>query len=108
MPTHHHGPLHEGAVAVLEVIVATLYTAAQAAEQATRWRRLLSAGAAAVTPSAVRQWARRGHLAPAGLDHRGRPLYASADVARAEAATRRRALRLVGIPEEDRGPTVIA
>ncbi|MFF9146339.1 MerR family transcriptional regulator [Streptomyces sp. NPDC014861] len=76
-----------------------LYTATQAAEAATGWRRLLSAGAAAVTPATVRSWATRGHLTPAGLDTRGRPLYARADVARAEAATRRRALRLVGIPE---------
>ncbi|MFJ3786971.1 MerR family transcriptional regulator [Streptomyces sp. NPDC090093] len=79
--------------------MATLYTAAEAAEQATRWRRLLSAGAAEVTAITVRSWVNRGHLAPAGLTDRGRPLYASADVARAEAATRRRALRLVGIPE---------
>ncbi|MFG2899539.1 MerR family transcriptional regulator [Streptomyces zaomyceticus] len=79
--------------------MATLYTATEAAEHATRWRRLLSAGAAAVTPAAVRQWARRGHLAPTGLDDHGRPLYAHVDVARAELATRSRALRLVGIPE---------
>ncbi|AMS01611.1 MULTISPECIES: MerR family transcriptional regulator [Streptomyces] len=79
--------------------MATLYTAAEAAAQATRWRRLLSAGAAEVTPAAVRQWARRGHLAPAGLDDRGHPVYAHVDVARAELATRSRALRLVGIPE---------
>ncbi|MFF2774839.1 MerR family transcriptional regulator [Streptomyces sp. NPDC058052] len=77
----------------------TLYTAAQAAEAATGWRRLLSAGAAAVTPATVRSWATRGHLAPAGLDDRGRPLYDHGAVARAEVATRRRALRLVGIPE---------
>ncbi|MFC8008896.1 MerR family transcriptional regulator [Streptomyces cinereoruber] len=79
--------------------MATLYTAAQAAERATQWRRALSAGAAEVTPATVRYWVTRGHLAPAGIGDRGRPLYASADVARAELATRRRALRLVGIPE---------
>ncbi|MGW4852209.1 MerR family transcriptional regulator [Streptomyces sp. NPDC004288] len=79
--------------------MATLYTVAEAAERATAWRRRLSAGAAEVSPAAVRQWARRGHLAAAGLDDRGHPLYASADIARAEAATRSRALRLVGIPE---------
>ncbi|MFF6836017.1 MerR family transcriptional regulator [Streptomyces sp. NPDC012438] len=79
--------------------MATLYTTAEAAAVATRWRRLLSAGAAEVTPATVRYWVTRGHLAPTGVDDRRRPLYASADVARAELATRRRALRLVGIPE---------
>ncbi|MFE9737324.1 MerR family transcriptional regulator [Streptomyces sp. NPDC006477] len=79
--------------------MAALYTATQAAEHATRWRRLLSAGAAEVTPATVRSWVTRGHLAPAGLDHRRHPLYAHVDVARAELATRSRALRLVGIPE---------
>ncbi|RSS51381.1 MerR family transcriptional regulator [Streptomyces sp. WAC01280] len=77
----------------------TLYTATEAAAKATDWRRLLSAGAAEVTPATVRSWAKRGHLAPAGLDDRDHPLYAHADVARAEAATRSRALRLVGIAE---------
>ncbi|WP_435969323.1 MerR family transcriptional regulator [Streptomyces sp. Qhu_M48] len=79
--------------------MATLYTATEAAAQATQWRRLLSAGAAAVTPITVRSWARRGHLTPAGINDRGHPLYAHVDVARAERATRSRALRLVGIPE---------
>ena len=79
--------------------MATLYTATEAASHATRWRRLMSAGAAAVTAATVRSWASRGHLAPAGLDDSGRPLYAHADVARAEQATRARALRLVGIPQ---------
>ncbi|WP_030744481.1 MerR family transcriptional regulator [Streptomyces sp. NRRL F-5135] len=78
------------------------YTTAEAAAQATQWRRLVSAGAAAVTPATVRQWARRGHLAPAGLTPGGHPLYAHADLARAERATRGRALRLVGIPEPPR------
>jgi len=72
-------------------------TTAEAAELATRWRRTVSAGAAAVTPATVRQWASRGHLQPVGLDDRGRPLYALADLARAEHATRARALRLVGV-----------
>ena len=57
----------------------------------------LTAGAAAVTPSAICKWVARGHLAPAGLDERNRPLYALPDLARAEKATRTRALRLVGI-----------
>lgn len=73
-----------------------LYTATEAAEHATTWRRLVSAGAAAVTAVAIRSWAHRGHLHATGLDDNGRPLYALADVARAEKATRSRALRLVG------------
>ncbi|MFE6816028.1 MerR family transcriptional regulator [Streptomyces sp. NPDC057677] len=79
--------------------MAALYTATEAAAHATQWRRLLSAGAAEVTPAAVRQWARRGHLKASGLDDSGHPLYAHVDVARAELATRRRALRLVGISQ---------
>jgi DNA-binding transcriptional MerR regulator len=78
------------------------YTTTEAAAQATQWRRLLSAGAAEVTPATIRQWASRGHLAPAGLDDRGRPLYSHADLARAERTTRGRALRLVGIGEGGR------
>lgn len=74
-----------------------LYTGTQAAALATSWRRTLSADAATVSLSAICQWRRRGHLTPAGLDGRGRPLYALADLARAEKATRPRALRLVGI-----------
>jgi DNA-binding transcriptional MerR regulator len=46
-----------------------------------------------VTSDAIWQWKRRGHLAPAGLDERGRPLYRQIDVARAEAKTRKRAGR---------------
>ncbi|WP_258563119.1 MerR family transcriptional regulator [Streptomyces phytophilus] len=78
----------------------TLLTAAQAAEHATRARQALSAGAAHITLDAIYQWVARGHLAPAGLadDNRTR-LYRLADVAAAEAATRGRALRLVGLPE---------
>ncbi|MGW6603313.1 MerR family transcriptional regulator [Streptomyces sp. NPDC055036] len=76
-----------------------LYTTPEAAAQATEWRRMLSAGAAAVTPTTIRSWRRRGHLAPTGLDHRRRPLYSHADLARAELTTRARALRLVGVAE---------
>jgi hypothetical protein len=75
-----------------------LFNGAQAAELATRWRRMRSSGAAAVTRSAICKWRARGHLPVAGLDDHGRPLYALADLARAEKATRPRALRLVGIP----------
>lgn len=74
-----------------------LYNGAQAAELATQWRRAISATAAAVTRPAICNWRRRGHLAVAGLDEQGRPLYSLADLARAEHATRNRALRLVGI-----------
>lgn len=74
-----------------------LYTGTQAAELATKWRRALTADAAAVTLSAICKWRERGHLAPAGLDEHDRPLYALADIALAEKATRARALRLVGI-----------
>ncbi|MFJ4907708.1 MerR family transcriptional regulator [Streptomyces sp. NPDC093249] len=102
MTTYHHGPLHEGAVVVPGGSVATLYTTTEAAEQATRWRHLLTAGSAAVTPATIRSWARRGHLVPTGLDDHDRPLYTHANLARAEAATRGRALRLVGVPEPRR------
>lgn len=79
----------------------TWLTARQAAEHATRARRALSAGAAEVTERTIRSWVARGHLAPRGLDNDGRQLFALADVAAAEQHTRRRALRLVGIPETD-------
>lgn len=74
-----------------------LLTAAQAADHADRARQLLSAGAAHVRPCTIRQWASRGRLPRAGLTEAGHPLYRVADVARAELATRRAALRMVGI-----------
>ncbi|MCR8947149.1 MerR family transcriptional regulator [Streptomyces sp. OUCMDZ-4982] len=77
-----------------------LLTTTQAAAHAHRARQLLSAGAAAIRPTTIRDWASRGHLPRAGLTENGRPLYHLADVARAELATRARALRLVGIPEQ--------
>ena len=46
-----------------------------------------------VTPDAIRQWASRGQLQAAGIDHRGRKLYRLIDVAKAERATRKRAGR---------------
>ncbi|WP_326793945.1 MerR family transcriptional regulator (plasmid) [Streptomyces sp. NBC_00841] len=76
-----------------------LLTTDEAAAHTTRARQLLSAGAAAVRPTTIRSWASRGYLPRAGLTETGRPLYRLADVARAEAVTRNRALRLVGIPE---------
>lgn len=78
------------------------FTVQEAAELATRWRHIQSAGAAAVSPRTIRSWVARGHLAPAGLDERGRQLFRLADLARAEHATRDRALRLVGIPERSK------
>lgn len=77
----------------------TWLTAHQAADHATNARRLLSAGAAEVTERTIRSWVARGHLTAKGQSEDGRQLFALADVARAEVATRRRALRLVGIPE---------
>ncbi|MDX2538867.1 MerR family transcriptional regulator [Streptomyces scabiei] len=74
-----------------------LYTGTQAAQMATQWRRTVSANAAAVTPQAICNWRARGHLKVSGLDEHDRPLYALPDLARAELATRSRALRLVGI-----------
>ena len=78
----------------------TWLTTRQAAELANSWRDTVSAGrSATIGSSAIRTWASRGHLAAAGLDERGHPLYRLADVARAELATRARALRLVGISQ---------
>ncbi|MEV0963276.1 MerR family transcriptional regulator [Streptomyces sp. NPDC049910] len=75
----------------------TWLNAKESAAHATRARRLLSAGAAEVTERTIRSWVNRGHLEVAGLDDDGRQAFRLADVARAELATRRRALRLVGI-----------
>lgn len=75
----------------------TWLTAHQAAAHATQARRLLSAGAAEVTERTVRSWVARRHLQPGGRDEDGQQLFALGDVARAELATRARALRLVGI-----------
>jgi hypothetical protein len=81
----------------------TWLTTAQAAAHATRWRHTVSGGRTApVGCSTIRTWVLRGHLTAAGLDDRGHPLYRLQDVARAEQATRARALRLVGIPEQPR------
>lgn len=77
--------------------MAQLYTGTEAAQLATQWRRALTANAAAVTLSAICNWRERGHLDVAGLDEHDRPLYALEAIARAEKATRGRALRLVGI-----------
>ncbi|MFD7860964.1 MerR family transcriptional regulator [Streptomyces sp. NPDC059783] len=83
----------------------TWLTTAQAAAHADRARQALTAGAAHIRPATIRQWRTRGHLTPRGLTDRGHPLYLVADVARAEVATRGRALRLLGIPESLTAPT---
>ncbi|MFI1185753.1 MerR family transcriptional regulator [Streptomyces californicus] len=71
-------------------------TGTQAAAIADRGRHFFSAGAARVQPATIRQWVRRGHLAPTGIAEDGRThTYRFADVARAELATRGRALRHV-------------
>lgn len=83
---------------------ATLLTGHQAAAHADRARKLMTVGHPAadrlptIKPAAIWQWVRRGHLEPAGIAEDGRHLYRLGDVARAEQATRARALRLVGIP----------
>ena len=48
---------------------------------------------AGVTEAVIRQWKRRGHLEPRGLDEYGRPLFTGIDVLRAEARTRKGARR---------------
>jgi hypothetical protein len=59
----------------------------------TLWDTAESAEAVRVQPGTVRKWASRGHLAPAGLDERGRPLYRAIDVIHAEHKTRAHARR---------------
>jgi len=46
-----------------------------------------------VTPEQIRQWKRRGHLHPAGLDEFGRPLFRGIDVLRAAARAQANAQR---------------
>ncbi|MGW0642368.1 MerR family transcriptional regulator [Streptomyces badius] len=71
-------------------------TAAQAAAHVDRARQALSAGVARVKPATIRQWASRGHLTATGIAADGRSrTYRLADVARAELATRARALQNV-------------
>jgi hypothetical protein len=78
-------------------------TAHQAAAHADRARQMLTTGhpnakqPARVTERTIRSWVARKHLAHTGLDDAGQQLFRLADVARAELATRRHALRMVGI-----------
>lgn len=50
-----------------------------------------------VTPATIRKWRQRGHLAPRGLDERGNPLYAPADVIAAEKRVRDNGVRASGV-----------
>ncbi|MEU9199003.1 MerR family transcriptional regulator [Streptomyces sp. NPDC048332] len=84
----------------------TWLTTAEAAAHADRARQALTAGTAHIQPATIRQWARRGHLEARGLTDRGHPMYTLADVARAEVATRARALRRHGLPEALTVPTL--
>jgi DNA-binding transcriptional MerR regulator len=82
---------------IVDPTATTWLTAHQAAAHATQARRLMSAGTAEVTERTVRSWVARHHLTPEGQDEDGRQLFTLAAVARAELATRRRALRLAGV-----------
>lgn len=72
-------------------------TTAQAAQAADRARQFVSAGAAHITPATIRQWDSRGHLRGYNTGPRRPKIYHLGDVAKAELATRDRALRQVGI-----------
>lgn len=61
-----------------------------------------------VRPATIRSWAsaRRGHLAPAGLDERGWPLYEPEAVREAERKVRANGLRISRVdPRQLRGRT---
>lgn len=75
--------------------MATWLNADEAAEHVNLVRGALSAGYAGCSERTIRSWVARGHLTP--NTDTGRQLFALADVAAAELATRARALRLVGI-----------
>ncbi|MEV5688632.1 MerR family transcriptional regulator [Streptomyces sp. NPDC052164] len=72
-------------------------TTTQAVDHADRSRQALTAGAARIRASTLRSWVNRGHLTATGMSEDKRPLYRLADVAKAEKATRSRALRLLGV-----------
>lgn len=67
----------------------------------TRGDGLLSTAQAARlagrSPATIRSWAHRGHIAPAGLDERGYPLYRAESVRAAERAVRANGLAASGI-----------
>lgn len=73
-----------------------LLTTAQAADHADRARQFLTGGVARIRPTTIREWVSRGHLTAAGIaDDNKTKLYRLVDVARAERATRKHALRLL-------------
>jgi len=52
---------------------------------------------AGVVPATITKWKQRGHLAPSGLDERGRPLYTPETVRAAERRVQANGLRASGI-----------
>lgn len=79
------------------IVTTTWFTAAEAAAYVNRVRAALSADAAGCGEQAIRNWVNRGHLAATGINADGLQVFTLGDVAKAELATRSRALRLVGI-----------
>lgn len=77
----------------------TWYTAQQAADYVNTVRSMLSAGYAGCGERTIRSYVARGHLTADGRDADGRQLFSLGAVARAELATRARALRLAGISQ---------
>ncbi|MFI6496888.1 MerR family transcriptional regulator [Nonomuraea typhae] len=57
------------------------------------WTTAQAAQHAKVKPGTIRQWVSRGHLAKAGLDEKGHPLFDPIEVAKAEYATHKHARR---------------
>lgn len=75
----------------------TWLTAVQAAAHVDHCRRAMTGGRAGAKLPIIKKWVQRGYLQPGGLDEHGHQLFRLADVAKAEQATRARALRVAGI-----------
>lgn len=58
-----------------------------------------------VTEARIRQWKKRGHIEPAGMDEFGRLLYRGIDVLRAETAAQERLTATQGRLVATRGAT---